>query len=38
MKLLFVILTFSYALKQTESIGGGSWSEEKRSLLPQNDA
>ena len=37
MKLLFVIFTFLYVLKQTESIGGGSWSEEKRSLLSQND-
>ena len=37
MKLLFVIFTFLYVLKQTECIGGGSRSEGKRSLLPQSN-
>ena len=37
MKLLFLIFTFLYALKQTECIGDFSWSEEKRSLLPQSN-
>ena len=37
MKLLFLIFAFLYVLKQTECIGGGLWSEGKRSLLPQNN-
>ena len=35
---LFLVLLILCSLNQTTSIGGGSWFEGKRSLLPQNES
>ena len=38
MSVLFLVLLILCSLNQTTSIGGGSWFEGKRSLLPQNQS
>ena len=38
MSVLFLVLLILCSLNQTASIGGGSWFEGKRSLLPQNES
>ena len=38
MSVLFLFLLILCSLNQTTSIGGGSWFEGKRSLLPQNES